>query len=63
MHVGLIVDMVSEVASALPEQLMPPPKNDKAATYIASVFQKDDKIILNLDCEDFFKDDLEQTRV
>ena len=63
MHVGLIVDMVSEVASALPEQLMPPPKNDKAATYIASVFQKDDKFILNLDCEDFFKDDLEQTRV
>ena len=62
MHVGLIVDMVSEVTSVLPDQLMPPPKNGTAAC-IASVSQLDDKIVLNLDCEEFFKNDIEQDLV
>lgn len=60
MHVGLIVDMVSEVTSVLHDQLMPPPKNGAAASYIASISQIDDKIVLNLDCEEFFRNDIEQ---
>lgn len=62
MHVGLIVDMVSEVTTVSSDQLMPPPKND-SSTCIASVSQFDDKIVLNLDCEEFFKNDIEQVRV
>ncbi len=60
MHVGLIVDMVSEVTAVLHDQLIPPPKSGTTASYIASVSQLDDKIVLNLDCEEFFKNDIEQ---
>lgn len=63
MHVGLIVDMVSEVTSVLPDQLMPPPKYGESAAYISSISQLDDKVVLNLDCEEFFKNDIEQDRV
>ncbi|MGI5985466.1 MAG: purine-binding chemotaxis protein CheW [Clostridiales bacterium] len=61
MHVGLIVDMVCEVLSVPQENIIPPPKN--YASYISSVSQLDDKIVLNLDCETFFQNDLEQIRV
>lgn len=64
MHVGLIVDMVSEVVSVSPEQIIPPPKtNGVSATYISSVSQLEDKIVLNLNCDEFFKNDIEQARV
>ena len=60
MHVGLIVDMVSEVITVAPEKIIPPPKSfgDKI-NYIASVSQLEDRIVLNLDCELFFQNDLE----
>lgn len=61
MHVGLIVDMVSEVLTVAQEHVIAPPKN--AASFISSVSQLDDKIVLNLDCETFFMTDLEQIRV
>jgi len=61
MHVGLIVDMVSEVLTVPQENIIPPPKN--CASYISSVSQLEDKLVLNLDCETFFRSDLEQTRV
>ena len=61
MHIGLIVDMVSEVLTVDHEQIIPPPKN--SASFISSVSQLDDKIVLNLDCETFFANDLEQIRV
>lgn len=61
MHVGLIVDMVSEVTSVSSEQIIPPPKTSGiSGTYIASVSQLEDKIVLNLDCDAFFKNDIEQ---
>lgn len=60
MHVGLIVDMVSEVITVAPDKIIPPPKNigDKI-NYIASVSQLEDRIVLNLDCDLFFQNDLE----
>lgn len=61
MHVGLIVDMVSEVLTVDQEHIIPPPKN--CASFISSVSQLEDKLVLNLDCETFFRSDLEQTRV
>lgn len=61
MHVGLIVDMVSEVTSVPEDQIMPPPKtNGASTTYIASVSQLENRIVLNLDCDAFFKNDIEQ---
>ena len=63
MHVGLIVDMVSEVTTVYPDQLMPPPKTGETASYVASISQLDDKVVLNLDWEEFFKNDIEQDRV
>ena len=60
MHVGLIVDMVSEVATVPSEKIVPPPKtiSDKAS-YISSISQLDNKVVLNLDCEKFFLDDFD----
>ena len=61
MHVGLIVDMVSEVLTVAQENLIVPPKN--SASYVSSVSQLDDRLVLNLDCDLFFLNDLEQIRV
>lgn len=60
MHVGLIVDMVSEVATVPAEKIVPPPKTlgDKTS-YISSISQLDNKIVLNLDCEKFFQNDFD----
>lgn len=58
MHLGLIVDMVSEVLTVSQEKIIAPPKN--SASYISSVTQLEDKLVLNLDCEAFFHNDLEQ---
>jgi len=59
MHVGLIVDMVSEVVSVSAEQLIPPPKDTVNSTFISSVSQLGDKLVLNLDCDKLFQDDVE----
>ncbi|NLH01248.1 MAG: purine-binding chemotaxis protein CheW [Clostridiales bacterium] len=58
MHIGLIVDMVSEVLTVSSDQVIPPPKN--SASFISSVSQLEDKLVLNLDCELFFQNDLDQ---
>ena len=60
MHVGLIVDMVSEVTTIPSDRIVPPPKTigDKA-NYISSISQLDNKIVLNLDCEKFFLNDFD----
>ena len=60
MHVGLIVDMVSEVATVPSDRVIPPPKTiGERSSYISSVSQLDDKIVLNLDCDKFFQNDFE----
>lgn len=60
MHVGLIVDTVSEVATVPPDRIVPPPKTVvESANYIASISRLDQKIVLNLDYEKFFQNDLE----
>ena len=60
MHVGLIVDMVSEVATVPSDRVIPPPKTvAEKSNYISSVSQLDDKIVLNLDCEKFFANDFD----
>lgn len=60
MHVGLMVDMVSEVASVPPEKIVPPPKTiGKKSNDISSISRLDNKVILNLDFEKFFRDDFE----
>jgi len=60
MHVGLIVDMVSEVATVPSDKIIPPPKTvGEQSSYISSVSQLNDRIILNLDCEKFFLNDFE----
>jgi len=60
MHVGLIVDMVSEVVTVSPDKIIPPPKTfGDRISYISSVSQLEDRIVLNLDCELFFQNDFE----
>ncbi len=60
MHVGLIVDMVSEVATVPADRIIPPPKTlSENSSYISSVSQLDDKVILNLDFDRFFQNDFE----
>lgn len=61
MYIGLIVDMVSEVLTVSQDKIIPPPKN--SSSYISSVTQLEDKLVLNLDCEAFFHNDLEQNRI
>ncbi|MEG1315893.1 MAG: chemotaxis protein CheW [Oscillospiraceae bacterium] len=62
MHVGLIVDMVSEVLSVPAELIAPPPKVEgDNSGLIASVSQLEDKLVLNLDCDAFFRDDVDLT--
>jgi len=58
MHIGLIADRVSEVLTVPQENIIAPPKN--SASYIDSVSDLDGKTVLNLDCEAFFRDDLDQ---
>ena len=60
MHVGLIVDMVSEVATVPSEKIVPPPKTiGEKANYISSISQLENRIVLNLDCEKFFLNDFD----
>ncbi|MEA4894326.1 MAG: chemotaxis protein CheW [Oscillospiraceae bacterium] len=62
MHVGLIVDMVSEVVTVPSDRVIPPPQTiGEKSNYISSISQLDDKVVLNLDCEKFFHDDFDTT--
>lgn len=58
LQVGLIVDRVSEVVSVDSEQMTVPPtyRNDSDNKYLSTVTKLDDRIVLNIDCEKFFKD-------
>lgn len=60
MNVGLIVDSVSEVVSIDREASSPPPELGSASTdrYLSSIAQVGDKIILNIDIEQFFANDI-----
>jgi len=60
MHFGLVVDMVSEVATVPFDKIVQPPKMlGEKSNYISSISQLDDKVVLNLDCELFFQNDFE----
>lgn len=59
MHIGLIVDSISEVVTVDSGHMAAPPTlGDSAARYLASVSEVDGKVVLNLDCEKFLHDDL-----
>lgn len=60
MQVGLIVDCVDEAITVNSDQSSAPPvaSGKSARKYISSVATIGEKIILNLDCEKFFQDDL-----
>ena len=59
MHVGLIVDSVSEVINSESNQLAPPPKiGSEEAQFLSSIIEQDNKVILNVNIEKFFQDDL-----
>lgn len=60
MHIGLIVDSVLEVMTVESNHMAPPPTvGDPSSRYLSSVAQLGDKVILNIDFEKFFQDDLE----
>lgn len=63
MHVGLIVDSVSEVATINQENMAQPPefKNSRTNKYLQSISQVGEAVILNIDCEKFFHEDLNAT--
>lgn len=63
MHAGVIVDSVSEVISAENSQLSTPADVGEASSrYLSSILEIDNKIVLNIDCEKFFKSDLENNQ-
>jgi len=63
MNAGVIVDSVSEVVSAENSQLSAPADVGEASSrYLSSILEIDNKIVLNIDCEKFFKSDLENSQ-
>lgn len=60
MHVGLIVDSVSEVITVDPTKMAAPPKGSDSVgeRYLSSVSEIGGNIILHIDCERFFASDL-----
>lgn len=64
MQVGLIVDSVSEVADIDASTLSQPPElsNGYTNSYLKSVSQIGEKVILNLDCDKFFQSELAATK-
>ncbi len=64
MHVGLIVDSVSEVITIESTNMATPPDADGSGErYLSSVSEISGKIVLNLDCERFFHSDLGFTAI
>ena len=59
MHIGLIVDSVSEVVTISEESISATPPGDVAAKYIASISTHNGTTVLNIDCEKLFVNDLE----
>ncbi|MCI9575674.1 MAG: purine-binding chemotaxis protein CheW [Clostridiales bacterium] len=59
MHIGLIVDSVSEVITSDRNHLATPPKTGMDdAQFLASIIEQDNKVILNINIEKFFQNDL-----
>lgn len=59
MHVGLIVDSVSEVITIDASCMATPPDGEGSGErYLASVSEINGRIVLNIDCERFFQSDL-----
>lgn len=59
MHIGLIVDSVSEVVTVSNEQLSAPPSTgDMSTRFLASVSELGNKVALNIDFESFFQNDI-----
>ena len=59
-NVGLIVDSVSEVVEIEQDQLMPPPDvGDSEKNFLDDVFQFNNKLVLNIDCAKFLRNDIE----
>ncbi len=58
-HVGLIVDSVYEVAPINSDMLSPPPKSNTVANqFISSITELNKNVILNIDFERFFSEDM-----
>ena len=63
-HVGLIVDSVSEVATVKNTTLSDPPSDTNLPNqFLSSVAEIGEKVILNIDFERFFQDDMGTMRV
>ena len=60
MHIGLIVDTVSEVVTVPSDRIIPPPSN--SVSYVSSVSELENSVVLNLDFDTFFEADLELAR-
>ncbi len=62
MQIGLVVDSVSEVITLTKEQMAAPPKNDEYgySQFLDSIVEMNGKIILNIDFDKFFKNDLSE---
>ncbi len=60
MHIGLIVDAVSEVVTVPMDSIIPPPAN--SASFVSSVSELETGVVLNLDFDAFFSSDLELAR-
>lgn len=60
MHIGLIVDSVSDVLTVNRESLATPPvSSDPSMRFLSSVTNTNGKAVLNIDFDRFFQDDLE----
>ncbi len=60
MHIGLIVDAVSEVVTVPMDSIIPPPSN--SASFVSSVSELETGVVLNLVFDAFFSSDLELAR-
>ena len=61
MQVGLIVDSVSDVVTVEANELTNPPEfgANESNKYLSTIAHTDGRIILNIDCEKFFANDLD----
>jgi len=59
-QVGLIVDRVAEVVTLEKADMAPPPAAEArlGQSYLASISKMNEKVIMNIDCEKLFQNDL-----
>ncbi len=64
MNIGIVVDSVCEVSTIRNSQVSTPPKNlDFCKRYLSSVFDTEMGLVLNLDFNKFFDDDIDAVRI